>query len=135
MQDNQTANRGLSLIQDCGYYSSSCGYCKDGDSSVSTGKSAHGECCVCSELLSAPTRCRATFLITYALSAGMHAHRLTVYDYQGIQSCWQQHAVVLLWPAFLLSLQSMLPNAASDQFPIRVSIINAHKKCTHRCTA
>jgi hypothetical protein len=37
------ANRGFSLIQDCGRYNSSCGYCKEEDSSVSTGKSAHGE--------------------------------------------------------------------------------------------
>lgn len=43
--DQSIVNRGYSLVQDCGYYSSSCGYCKkDEESSVSTGKSAHGEC-------------------------------------------------------------------------------------------
>jgi hypothetical protein len=43
--EQSAANRGYSLIQDCGYYSSPCGYCKDAEeSSVSTGKSAHGEC-------------------------------------------------------------------------------------------
>lgn len=53
MQAEQTSeakiptNRGFSLIQDCGRYNSSCGYCKEEDSSVSTGKSAHGEWQTC----------------------------------------------------------------------------------------
>jgi len=40
---NAATNRGFSLIQDCGYYSSSCGYCRDEESSISSGKSSHGE--------------------------------------------------------------------------------------------
>lgn len=56
---NPASNRGFSLIQDCGYYSSSCGYCRDGESSIS--KSSHGEFLVC--YLAVPTVAHGALLI------------------------------------------------------------------------
>eukprot|EP00878_Enallax_costatus_P031932 GHUV01035004.1.p1 GENE.GHUV01035004.1~~GHUV01035004.1.p1 ORF type:complete len:694 (+),score=284.91 GHUV01035004.1:467-2548(+) len=69
----QAGNRGFSLIQDSGTYHSSCGYCND-EGGLSS--QAHGKC-----------------------SHGMHAYRMSVYDYQELlDQGWRRSGKYLYKP-------------------------------------